>query len=64
MIYFELKRSILESGLKQIFIAQKMNLDPTLLSKKIHGIYPITEFEKGQLARILNKNLDELFPKP
>jgi len=54
-MYFELKRAILESGLKQIFIARKLGLDPALLSKKLNGYRPITQTEKKQLAEILKR---------
>ena len=61
-MHFELKRTILESGLKQVYLAKKVGIDPTLLSKKIHGYYPLTEIERKRLAEILNRRPDELFP--
>jgi hypothetical protein len=63
MIYFELKRAILESGLKQTFIAGKVGLDPVLFSKKVNGYRPMTQAEKEQLAEILGKRIGELFPE-
>jgi len=33
-MFFELKKAILESGLKQTFIAQKIGLDPILLRNR------------------------------
>jgi hypothetical protein len=62
MIYFALKRAILESGLKQTFIARKVGLDPTLFSKKINRYRPMTQKEKEKLAKILGKRITELFP--
>jgi transcriptional regulator with XRE-family HTH domain len=61
-VYFELNRVILESGLKKAFVARKVGLDPNLFSKKLNGYLSITQAEKKQLAEILGKKPDELFP--
>ena len=58
MINFYIKKAILESGLKQIFIAREMQLDPTILSTKIHGYIVLKESEKKRLAEILALPLD------
>ncbi len=62
MVYFELKRTILKSGLKQGFIAKQVGLDPTLFSKKVNGYRSMTQKERDKLAKILDKKTDELFP--
>lgn len=64
MILFELKKAILESGLKQTFIARQLGIDETTLSKKIHGYLPILDKEKKPLAEILGKDVAELFVAP
>ena len=64
MIQFELKRAILNSGLKQDYIARRLNLQPTVFSKKIHGWIKITKDEKNGLSRLLNIPAKVLFPSP
>ena len=64
MILFELKKAILEKGLKQTFIARQLGIDETTLSKKIHGYLPIFDQEKKDLAVILGKDVDDLFVAP
>lgn len=63
MILFQLKRAILESGLKQAFIARQIGLDDTTLSKKLHGYRPMTDNEKRSIAKLLRKNVCDLFPQ-
>ena len=61
MIEFELKRAILNSGFKQDYIARRLGLEPTILSKKIHGRIKITEDEKHDLSRLLDVPFEVLF---
>ena len=61
MIELNLKGAILQSGLKQTHIARLMGVDPTTLSKKIHGYIDTTEDEKTRLSEILKVPVSELF---
>ena len=62
MIYFTLKQAILESGLKQGFIAKQVGLAPNLFSKKLNGYRPMRQEEKEELAKILGRKISDLFP--
>lgn len=61
MIQFGLKKAILESGLKQSFIAQKVGIDQTTLSKKINGHIRFEDKEKIRIAKVLDQSIYELF---
>ena len=60
-MYFELKKAILESGLKQGFIARKAGIEQTIFSKKINGHTPMTKAEKSRVAQVLRLPIKQLF---
>ena len=60
-MYFELKKAILESGLKQGFIARKVGIEQTIFSKKINGHIPMTKPEKSRVAQVLRLPIKQLF---
>lgn len=62
MIFFELKKTILESGYKQGYLAWLLGMDETLFSKAIHGHRTLSERQKEKLAQFLGKRVKELFP--
>ena len=62
MIFFEVHKTIAEKGLKKIFIARELGLDPTVLSKKLNGYIPMSEAEKMRIAQILGQPVNKLFP--
>jgi len=62
MIFFEVHKTIAEKGLKKIFIARRMGLDPTVFSKKLNGYTPMSEGEKMRIAQILGQPVKKLFP--
>lgn len=61
MIHFKVKKIILESGLKQSYIAQQLGIDQGQLSKKIYGHMMFSESERARLAEILGTTEKELF---
>ena len=62
MILFELKKAVLESGYKQLFIAQKAEIAESRLTRCITGRGRLTKDEKKRLAKALSKTVVELFP--
>ena len=57
----ELKKRILESGLKQRFIAAKAEMNPVRLSRIVHkDVIPNPE-EKKALAIVLNTSVQDIF---
>ena len=61
MILHRLKQEILESGLKQNYIARQVGLDPTTFSKKLHGYISMTEDEKLLVSLVLRKSVEDIF---
>jgi DNA-binding XRE family transcriptional regulator len=57
----ELKQAIVDSGMKQTFIAQVAGLSEWRLSRIIHGRTPPTKDEKQAIAAALGKQVHALF---
>lgn len=60
---FELKKAVLESGYKQVFVAQQAQIAESRLTRCITGRGKLTGDEKKRLAKVLGKNTSELFPE-
>ena len=58
-----LKAAILQTGIKQGFLATVAGIDPTRLSKIIHGHVQPAEIERTRISEVLNIPLNELFPE-
>ena len=56
-----LKNAILNSGLKQYFVASMAQIDQTRFSKIIHGHVEPSENEMEQIAKSMGIAKDELF---
>jgi hypothetical protein len=63
MVQFELDKAILISGKKKKFVAIEAGIGPGRLSRIIHGDAVARESEKLALARVLRKDVKELFPE-
>ena len=57
-----LKKDIEASGLKVIFIAEKMHLTPQGFYKKLNGDSEFTASEIANYCRIRGKTIEELSP--
>ena len=57
-----LRTAIFHSGLKQIRIARLADINETRFSKIVCGHVDPNAWEKKQIARVLRKTVDELFP--
>jgi transcriptional regulator with XRE-family HTH domain len=55
------KVAIVESGLKQHYIAKQAGMHPVRLSKIIHQYVSPSEEEMARLAAVLNRAVSELF---
>ena len=60
---YTLKQAILESGLKQKHIAEKVGMTPVNFSKKLIGDLYFTDAEKTVLSKLLCEPVGHLFPK-
>ena len=58
---FGLKKEILETGLKQGFIAKQTGINQVRFSRIIHMSVEPSDDEKRAIARILNKPVRQLF---
>jgi plasmid maintenance system antidote protein VapI len=61
MVQILLKKAILDSGLKQFFLAKRIGVEPTIFSKKVNGHLPITDDEKQLLAEVFGLDVNDLF---
>ena len=59
-----LKIAIIESGMKGYEIAHQLDWHPTKVSQIVIGAHRPNSDEQRQLATILGKAVDELFPNP
>ena len=59
---FNLKEAILKRGLKQKFIAQAMEMDPVIFSKKLIGDLSFTKSEQIRLSKFLRVRVTDIFP--
>ena len=59
----ELKKAIIDSGLKGYQVEQKAKLPHTKLTRIIHGVVEPTFQEKERLSIVLGKSANLLFPK-
>jgi transcriptional regulator with XRE-family HTH domain len=62
MTNLALKINLLNSGLKQFFIASRAGIEQTRFSKIVHGHIVATPEEKAAIADALGKQVDEIFP--
>lgn len=58
-----LRLAIVESGLPQYKVGEKIGVDEFRFSRMVHGRQPISDDQKEQLAEILDKDIGHLFPK-
>ena len=58
-----LKLAIFTSGKRQMEIARRADIHPTILSRIVNGRLPPTDEQRAALARVLRKRIDELFPE-
>jgi transcriptional regulator with XRE-family HTH domain len=56
-----LQRAIRESGLKQTFIADRVGINESRLSRIVRGHIDASEHEKKALALVLNARVAQLF---
>jgi transcriptional regulator with XRE-family HTH domain len=59
-----LKGAIAEAGLKQYVVARRAGISETRLSKYIGGVAVPTPDEQARLARVLRRDIPELFDVP
>jgi len=59
---FYLKEAIMRSGLKQKHLAQAMNIDPVIFSKKLIGDLSFSRSEQVQLSKYLREKVKNIFP--
>lgn len=57
-----LKVAIIESRKSQTVIAAKAGIHESRFSKIVHGHLPASEDEQKTIARVLRRNVAELFP--
>ena len=57
----KLTKKIKESGLKKVFIAEKVGVDPGVLSHFLSGRMNATEAEKKSFAKVLKCKVEEIF---
>jgi hypothetical protein len=57
-----LKEAILKKGLKQKHLANEMNIDPVIFSKKLIGDLSFTRSEQVQLSKLLREKVRNIFP--
>ena len=56
-----LKKAIVESGLRQNFIANKISVDGAILTKYITGERIAPDEKRAMIADILNCEIDDIF---
>lgn len=58
-----LKFALIESGKKQIVVANEIGIDESTLSKIVNGHMDASDDVKRSLAKVLRKKVDQLFPE-
>ena len=60
---FTLKKIILNSGMKQQFIAAKAGINDIRFSRIVHGHIDPNSEEKAAISQVLKTTISDLFPK-